>query len=36
MLFLKAVVIGIGVTLGMEIALGFCFALKHITKENKK
>lgn len=36
MLFLKAFLVGFGVTLGMEIALGLCLALKHVTKGEKK
>lgn len=36
MLFLKALMVGFGVTLGMEVALGLCIALKHVTKGEKK
>lgn len=36
MLFLKAFMVGFGVTLGMEVALGLCIALKHVTKGEKK
>ena len=36
MLFLKAFLMGFGATLGMEIALGLCLALKHVTKGEKK
>ena len=36
MLFLKAFVIGFAVTLGIEVALGLCIALKHVTKGEKK
>lgn len=36
MLFLNALLVGLGVTLGAEIALGLCIALKHVTKGEKK
>lgn len=36
MLFLKAFVIGFAVMLGIEVALGLCIALKHVTKGEKK
>ena len=36
MLFLNAFLIGFALTLGMEIALGLCIALKHVTKGKKK
>ena len=36
MLFLKAFMVGFGVTLGMEVALGLCIALRHVTKGEKK
>lgn len=32
MLFLQAFVVGLGIMLGVEVALGFCIALKHVTK----
>ena len=35
MLFLKAFLVGFAVTLGVEIALGLCMALKHVTRGNK-
>ena len=35
MLFLKAFVVGFGVMLGVEIALGLCMALKHIRRGKK-
>ena len=36
MLFLNALMVGVGFTLGVEIALGLCVALKHVTKGEKK
>ena len=36
MLFLNAFLIGFALTLGMEIALGLCIALDHVTKGKKK
>ena len=36
MLFLKAFVAGFAITLGAEVALGLCLALKHVTKGEKK
>ena len=36
MLFLKAFVIGFALMLGIEVALGLCMALKHVTKGEKK
>lgn len=36
MLFLKAFMVGFGVTLGAEIALGLCIAIKHVKKGEKK
>ena len=36
MLILTAFGIGFAFTLGMEIALGLCIALKHVTKGKKK
>ena len=36
MLFLKAFVVGIALTLGVEIALGLCYALKVVVRSNKK
>lgn len=36
MLFLNALLIGLGITLGMEIALGFAHALKVVTRGKKK
>ena len=36
MLFLKVFVIGFALTLGVEVALGLCMALKHVTRGNKK
>ena len=36
MLFLKAFVIGFAIMLGVEVALGLCMALKHVTRSNKK
>ena len=32
MLFLKAFVVGLAVTLGVEVALGLCMALKHVRR----
>ena len=36
MLFLKAFVVGFGFTLGMEIALGLRYAIRVITRGEKK
>ena len=36
MLFLKAFIVGFGTRLGVEVALGLCMALKHVTRGNKK
>ena len=36
MLFLNAFIVGFAVTLGVEVALGLCMALKHVTRGNKK
>jgi hypothetical protein len=36
MLFLNAFVVGFAITLGVEIALGLCIALKHVTRGKKK
>ena len=35
MTFLEAFVVGFGITLGIEIALGLCMALKHVTRGKK-
>ena len=35
MLFLKAFIIGFALTLGVEVALGLCIALKHVKRGNK-
>ena len=36
MMFLEAFGVGFAVTLGVEVALGLCMALKVITRSNKK
>ena len=36
MWFLQALGVGFALTLGMELALGLCIALKHVTRGNKK
>lgn len=36
MLFLEAFVVGLGFMLGVEVALGFCMALKHVRRGMKK
>ena len=36
MLFLKAFIVGFALTLGFEVALGLCMALKHVTRGKKK
>ena len=36
MLFLKAFLVGFGIMLGVEVALGLCMALKVVTRGNKK
>ena len=33
MLFLNCFLIGLGFTLGVEIALGLCLAFKHVSRE---
>lgn len=35
MLFLQAFVVGFGIMLGVEVALGLCIALKHVAKGKK-
>jgi hypothetical protein len=36
MLFLNAFVSGFAIMLGIEVALGLCMALKHVTGGKKK
>lgn len=36
MWFLQAMAIGFAFTIGMEVALGLCMALKYVTRSNKK
>ena len=36
MWFVQALGMGFALTLGMEIALGLCIALKHVTRSKKK
>lgn len=36
MWFLQAFGIGFALTMGIEIALGLCIALKHVTRGKKK
>ena len=36
MWFLQALGIGFALTLGMEVALGLCMALKHVRRGMKK
>lgn len=36
MWFLQAIGVGFAFTVGMELALGLCFAIKHVTRGNKK
>ena len=36
MWFLQAFGIGFAITMGIEIALGLCIALKHVTRGKKK
>ena len=36
MLFLKAFIVGFGITLGMEIALGLRYAIRAVTRSRKK
>lgn len=36
MLFLNAFIIGFAIMLGVEVALGLCMALKHVTRGKKK
>ena len=36
MLFVKAFIVGFAIMLGVEVALGLCMALKHVTRVNKK
>ena len=33
MLFLNCLLVGFGFTLGLEIALGLCYAIKEVTKK---
>ncbi len=35
MMFLEAFGIGFAITLGIEVALGLCMALKHISRGKK-
>ena len=35
MLFLKAFLVGFGIMLGIQVALGLCMALKHVTRGKK-
>ena len=35
MLFLKAFVVGFALTLGVEVALGLCYAIKVVTRSKK-
>ena len=35
MLFLNAFVVGFGVMLGVEVALGLCMAFKHVRRGKK-
>lgn len=36
MIFLEAFVIGFALTLGVEVALGLCMALKYVRRRGKK
>lgn len=36
MLFLKAFLVGFGIMLGIQVALGLCMALKFVTRSKKK
>jgi hypothetical protein len=36
MWFLQAIGTGFAITIGVEIALGLCIALKHVTRRKKK
>lgn len=36
MWFLQAFGLGFALTLGIEVALGLCMALKHVTRGKKK
>ena len=36
MLFLEAFCLGFALTLGVEVALGLCMALKYVTRSKKK
>ena len=36
MLFLKAFIVGFAITLGVEVALGLCMALKYVKRSIKK
>ena len=36
MLFLKAFIVGFGIMLGVEVALGLCMAIKTVTRGKKK
>ena len=35
MLFINAFVVGLGLTLGVEVALGWCYALKVVIRSKK-
>lgn len=35
-MFFKAFLVGFAITLGVEVALGLCFALKVVTRGKKK
>ena len=36
MLFVNAFITGFAIMLGIEVALGLCMALKHVTRGKKK
>lgn len=36
MMFLEPFVVGFALTLGIEVALGLCIALKYVTRRKKK
>ena len=36
MSFIEVFLFGFAITLGVEVALGLCIALKHVTRSNKK
>ena len=36
MLFFNAFITGFSIMLGIEVALGLCMALKHVTRGKKK